>query len=430
MRHFLSGLLAIAGCLSLTTPAAPQTASARPSASVPPALGSLTEAEAEVLARSVSARVEAIRGLKFKRPVPVQVVSALEARAHFEARLRKTWSPEKARLEQSAYQDLGLLPVGFDLATQILDTLQEQAAGYYDPETGAFSLLREMPRSAAPLLMAHELTHALDDQHVDIDKRLLALADDDEASSAFAAVVEGTGTLVMTVYMLQEMQAGRLTRAALAEFQVTEGARSQSLLRAPLALQRALLAPYLLGQSFLLRGQLERLREGVDPADIARAYANPPVSTEQVMHPQKYWGEAPDLPMKVRVPSLVPDLGPGWARASEGTLGELTVGLLVGARLPPLDSPGALLGSAWSNAAADGWSGDRYAHYVSGTRRLTVLATVWDSPSDAEAFAAALSTPGGTRAFRYGRGVVIVAGDAEDRREAIGTRVLQALAQY
>jgi hypothetical protein len=390
-------------------------------------MGSLTAPDAEALARTVGARVEAIRGLQFKRAVPVRVVSAAEARAHFEARLRKSWSPDKARFEQAAYEDLGLLPRGFDLATEILDTLQDQAAGYYDPETGAFSLLREMPRSAAPLLMAHELTHALDDQHLDIEKRLTAASTDDEASSGLAAVVEGTGTLVMTVYMLQEMQAGRLTREALADFQATEGARSQSLKRIPMALQRALLAPYILGQSFLLRGRLERLRDGVDPRDIARAYEAPPLSTEQVLHPDKYWGTAPDLPIGVKVPDLTPLLAPGWRRAAFGKLGELTLGILVGATIPPLDTPGALQGSGWSNAAASGWGGDQYVHYVNGPERLTVLASVWDSQKDAEEFAAGLSSASGARAFRYDRGVVLVAGGAKDRHEAIGAAVLQAL---
>jgi hypothetical protein len=394
----------------------------------PVGIGSFTVKEAEALARTVSTRVEEIRGLKFKRPVPVRMVSAQEARAHFAARLAKGWSEEKARHDQKAYQQLGLLPAGFDLASGLLDTLEDQAAGYYDPETGAFSLLREMPRSAAPLLMAHELTHALDDQHFDIDAHLGAAAEDDEAMGGIAAVVEGSGTLVMTVYVLEEMQAGRLSREGLTEFQAAEGARSASLKKVPEVLQRSLLAPYILGQTFLMRGQLENLRQGVNAADLKRAYDAPPASTEQVLHPEKYWSATPEAPRVVRVPELGPQLGASWSRVAEGSLGELTLGSLVGAGMPELNGAAGLLGKGWTNAAAAGWGGDRYVHYVSGTQGLTALATVWDTPKDAEEFAGALEGHPGRRAFRYGSSVVVVAGDLKERHEAVGTAILSKLA--
>ena len=390
-------------------------------------IGSFTMAEAEALARTVSTRVEEIRGLKFKRPVPVRMVSAQEARAHFAARLAKGWSEEKARHDQKAYQQLGLLPAGFDLTAGLLDTLEDQAAGYYDPETGAFSLIREMPRSAAPLLMAHELTHALDDQHFDIDARLSAAADDDEKMGGIASVVEGSGTLVMTVYVIEELQAGRLSREGLTEFQAAETARSAGLRRVPEVLQRSLLAPYILGQTFLLRGRIENLRQGVNAADLKRAYDTPPASTEQVLHPEKYWGTTPEAPRVVRVPDLAPQLGASWSRVAEGSLGELTLGSLVGARMPELTAPTGLFGNGWTNTAASGWGGDHYVHYVSGTQSLTALATVWDTPQDAEEFANALEGGSSRRAFRYGSSVVLVAGDLKDRHEAVGTAMLQAL---
>jgi hypothetical protein len=414
--------LALLGALALVSGTAEPAAPAA-------VIGSFTVAEAEALARTVSTRVEEIRGLKFKRPVPVRMVTGQEARAHFAARLAKGWSAEKARHDQKAYQHLGLLPAGFDLTTSLLDTLEDQAAGYYDPETGAFSLIREMPRSAAPLLMAHELTHALDDQHFDIDGRIEAAADDDEKSGGVAAVVEGSGTLVMTVYVLQEMQAGRLSREGLTEFQAAESARSAGLKRVPEVLQRSLLAPYILGQTFLLRGQLENLRQGVNAADLKRAYDTPPSSTEQVLHPEKYWGATPEVPRVVKVPELGPQLGAAWSLAAEGSLGELTLGSLVGAGMPELTAAAGLFGQGWTNAAASGWGGDHYVHYVSGPQSLTALATVWDTPKDAEEFANALAGQTGRRSFRYGSSVVLVAGDLTERHEAVGTAILQSLSR-
>lgn len=389
----------------------------------------ITAEEATALTRRISTQVEELRGLKFKRPVPVKIVDDAEARAHFEDRLKKFWPAGEARHQEAAHVRLGLLPAGFDLVAGLLDTLEEQAGGFYDPDSDTFFILKDMPRAAAPLLIAHELTHALDDQHYGIDAMLQASQDDDDAQTAVSAVVEGSGTLIMTRYLMAEMQAGRIQMKDLQEFQESEAGKAARLKAAPPLLQRSLLASYLLGQAFLLRGQPLRPDATGQVADIDRAFRNPPRSSEQILHPEKYWTEARrDLPRPVAVPELAGILGKGWSLAVTGILGELTLALMTDAGPLDVTAPDALEASRWTTPAASGWGGDLYHHYINGTRNVTVLATVWDTEKDAVEFEKALPALASRRAWRRGATVVVIGGDAADRHQALAERILETAA--
>ena len=198
-------------------------------------------------------------------------------------------------------------------------------------------------------------------------------------------------------------------------------------MQAPAALQRALLAPYLLGQMFLIRGDLGKLLSGPDIADIDRAFRTPPESFEQILHPEKYWDDAHhDSPRPVSLPELAPVLGEGWSVAGAGTLGELDLATLTGSGAIAPDSLQAMSASSWTNDAAAGWGGDRWTLLSKGERSVTVLATVWDTEEDAAEFAAALAKA--TTLSRRRDAVVLVSGDAGDRADALAKAVLDSLA--
>jgi hypothetical protein len=387
------------------------------------------EEAAATLAREIAPRVEALRGLRFDHPVAVKVVDTSGARAHFESRVARLWPAEKVRSEQTALIQLGLLPAGTDLLSTFLDVLDEQVGGYYDPETETFYVLANMPPEVAPILVAHELTHALDDQHYGIDGVLEKLKDDDDRASAFDAVVEGSGTLVMTAFMIEEIKAGRMRPDVLKALQSSEAGKADKLKGAAPYLQRSLLAPYVLGLSFLLRGDVGRLAAGIDPGDLDRAFEDPPVSTEQLLHPEKYWERGrTDVPRPVPLPDLSPQLGPGWSLAAQGNLGELILAILTGVTGPDLLSPEGALPERWTNAAAAGVAGDVYHLYVNGDRSLTVLGTLWDTDADALEFQRSLRLGGGRRSFGYGPAVVIMGGDVEGRAESLAPAAVSALA--
>ncbi len=399
-------------------------------------LAALTATEAPIeSARSLVARLqpdfEEIRGLKYKRPVAVRIESPAAARAHFVERAKGLWPEDRARLDQKVYEHLGLLPAGFDLLGSVLDLLEEQALGYYDPGSDAFTMVEGQADSPlAPMLVAHELTHALDDQHFDLDALLRASGDDDDRSAAVAAVVEGSGTAVMTLFLTREVGAGRISLTAVAELQKSEAQRALRLKAAPPVIQRGLLASYVLGMSFLLRGNPGRILGGVPVADLDRAFKDPPRSTEQILHPEKYWDAAArDASPWLALPDLSVALGRGFALRGRGNLGELELASLTGVASVPLDSPEVVWPARWTNVAASGTAGDAFQHYVDGPRSVTLLATRWETDGDAAEFQNGLTTVPRGRSYRAGRGVVILAGDdLGERAEGVAATALAHLA--
>jgi hypothetical protein len=233
----------------------------------------------------------------------------------------------------------------------------------------------------------------------------------------------------MAAYLAQEMLAGRLSADVLQALQDDEARGSQRLEAAPPYLQRTLLAPYALGMPFLLRGSLLGLASGSVPGtDFDHALASPPESTEQVLHPEKYWDPArPDPPRKLALPDLSATLGKGWAFLGEGRLGELGMAVLTGARLPDPRSADAALASKWTGPASMGLAGDLFQHYFSGTQRLTLLATLWDSEGDAREFVGALTPVAGRRSYRFGAAVLLIAGDAPERFDDLAPLALGPL---
>ncbi len=366
-------------------------ASAAAAAPAPP----LTLEEATRLTAELIPRVEELRGRAFKRPVPVKMVSDAEARTHFKGRLEKFYPEAELRAEQQVYVELGLLAPGADMEAQIFSLLEEQAAGYYDPDTDTFFVLDDMPRSAGPVLIVHELTHALDDQYHSIDRLYEQASENGDRAAVMSAVVEGSGTAVMTAYLLREMQAGRMTQDGLRELMESEAGKAERLQTAPAILQRSLLAPYLLGQTLATRGNPLGIASGVKPDDLDRLFTRPPVSTEQLLHPEKYWEPSRDDPPKeTRLPDASRSLGEGWSLVSDGVLGELTIALLCGSANPSIDSVKAQDPAAWTNDCAAGWGGDRWQLYRNADRHVVLIATQWDTEADASAFESAMAASG------------------------------------
>ena len=393
-----------------------------------PEIASMTGEQAQQMVRRLSPLVEDLRGLKFRDGVPVRVVNDATTRDHMKSRIARFWPEEQRRAEQIAWTQIGLLPRGTRFVGSLLSVLEEQAGGFYDPDRDTFFLLEDMPRAVAPLLMVHELTHALDDQHFGIDTLLEQAREDNDRTLALGAVVEGSGTVVMTAYLLQEIDAGGLDTSVLMEFQQTEAGRAEKLRAAPQVLQRTLLAPYFLGQTFLLRGKPGALADHISGADLDRAFRDPPESTEQVLHPEKYWDEGKrDRPRAVAVADLAATLGEGWSLTAHGTMGELYLAILTGGQSIDVNAAANARPGAWTNEAAAGWGGDRWYLYEKGDRSVTLFATLWDTGKDAREFEAALEPADELWVQRRADAVVLVAGDEDSRLADMGREALAAL---
>lgn len=376
------------------------------------------ERAAEMAARLLP-DVEELRGHEFRRSVPVEVVDDATAQKHFLRRLSEELPRELLLSHGAVYADLGLVDDDRPLEDELLSLLEEQAGGYYDPDSESFYLLDDMPVETAPMIMVHELTHALDDQLYDLDAKIEQVSDSNDRMNAFGSVTEGSGMVVMSTWMAQAMMKGEISADALTALSESEAGQAEKLKQAPAVLANALVVPYVAGPRFLLRGDMMAMATGADPADLDRAFENPPASMEQVLHPEKYWErETFDPPRELTLPDLSEELGEGWSESAQGTLGELDLASLTGLRLDPADVS-ALMGGRFSTEAATGWDGDRFSLLRRGDRTVTVLAVVFDTEADAQEFVAALDLPEGSVVEPAGDRVVVVCGEEPGRAAAL-----------
>ena len=290
-----------------------------------PATVTLTTAQAESLIREVSATVEQLRHLRFKTPVAVEVVDGATARRDFESDLDDA-AREEARHTRDTWVHLGLVPAATDLVKSQLDLAETDVLGYYHSGSKTFRLLSHVPQLEIRSVMAHELTHALEDQYYDLAAVQKRATNEDQAV-AIRAVIEGSA-MVSTLGMMQRQ--GGIGKAK-EEAARTGEARAKTVEGAPTFVQMRLMLPYTLGFSFLLRGKpWEWLFDGVRVQDIEQAYKQPPYSTHEILHPEQYWGGHRENLRPLTMPDMSKLLGPGWTRAAFGSIGELGLTLMTG----------------------------------------------------------------------------------------------------
>ena len=290
--------------------------------------------------------------------------------------------------QSRALAALGLIPEGTDLFALQVRLLGEQAMGFYDPLTDEMLVITGEDPAVTEYFYAHEVVHALQDAYLDPDERMEDLTglNGDEALATLA-LYEGDAFLTSNLYLAERPAlAVALLREAQMEFPELDAA--------PAAVSAVLLFPYGSGLPFI-----ERLHGAGGWERVNAAFADPPVSTEQILHPLKYLDR--DEPSLVTLPAAEDALGDGWRLVAEDTLGELQTALLLAA-LEPGEGIDAITGEmrlpeAARNAAA-GWDGDRFALWEDGAGRETLVwRSVWDTPEDARAFSRALAAFGNAR---------------------------------
>jgi hypothetical protein len=310
-----------------------------------------------------------IRQLPVLRPVK----SGAQTRDEIEQMLIKNMdedtTPEEMHASELTLKKLGLIPSEMQLRPFIISLLTEQVAGYYDPKAQQFYLADWIDLDGQKPVMAHELTHALQDQHFNLRRFDKWPKGDSDAELAAHALIEGDATLLMQYYILRNpMRALAFMRSI-----EQSGAGSSELIdKAPRALRESLLFPYQQGLEFVT--QLYK-RNGW--TQVSRAFTELPQSTEQILHPEKYFVR--EAPVKVELPDVASALGANWKRVDYDVNGEWSYYLI-------LDE--FLKSKAESKQAAAGWGGDRYAVYnepQSGAVCITQL-SAWDSEKDAQEF--------------------------------------------
>lgn len=345
-----------------------------------------TQAELEEVTAVIQAEVEELRGESFERPVAVKITDKAGFIGYATERMAEMAGPEELAAEETIAKMLGLVPPSMDLMATTMEVLEDQVGGFYDPASDTFYLMKSFTGGVAKVILAHELTHALDDQLYDIDGSLEKVLENRDQSSAYMAVVEGSGTAVMSQWLMSHMS--ELDPEDLAKAATMGG---DSLGEAPAVIWKPLLASYTQGQSFLQKGYRRlKKKEGLTMAQVTRrAFENPPRSTEQVLHPDKYWNEEKrDEPKALPEPAATPE---GWALLDSSTLGELYLALMTEEpKEIDFSNQMALAFLSYTNKAASGWGGDRVELCGRDAARVLTLTTVWDTPKDAGEFAGAL----------------------------------------
>lgn len=329
--------------------------------------------------RGLVRRTVATRHLNLTANLPVELVGEAALRAEVLREYRE--SPARAKLKpyELLLKKLGLIAPGLDLEAYIVDLLAGQIAGYYDPESktlrlvagstdldGPLGLVSKLLRRdlAGEFLLGHELTHALDDQHFDL-QRFTDVPGNSDAAAARKAFAEGEAMLVgMHVVLNRPMK-----RAAFAPGDDAEAAWD----KAPAVIKRQILFEYVDGLNFA--GAVYG-KGGTKALDAV--YGRPPRSSEEILHPAKYLAGG-DAPRAVTLGADAPAFA-GLTRMDEDTLGEIGVASL-------LEEP---LGEAGAKVAAAGWGGDRFRIYQVPGRPDAVAfrwLSVWDSAAERAEFA-------------------------------------------
>ena len=373
------------------------------------------------------AATEKYRGLAARRPVPAGTLAEPELRKKMVESLREDLSPHELEAAEIAAKAFGLIPESLDLSRYLPELLTSQVAGFYDPVRNYMALVRRGSGAdssgAEDIVIVHELTHALQDQYFDLEAfgKVDPMSD---ASTARAALAEGDATLTMTSFLsgtnVEEAPGiGNAVKSFLGDAEDLAGAASDvpggaDLAKAPAWIRDSLLFSYVHGFAFCLD---VRRAGGQKLLDYAFT-TDPPRSSEQILHPEKWRGRRDD-PIVLRWPDLATAL-PGWQKVSEGETGEATIQSLL--RQSVKDRRQA-------NAAAAGWGGDRFDVYEKDGHRLLVWWTEWDSETDAREFRAAVRGLGGGWRVEAlsGRRILVTRGDLDRKgRAAVRARIAAA----
>jgi hypothetical protein len=277
-------------------------------------------------------------------PIKKEVKRRLTTRDEVVAYLQKTMSEDKdaRRLQRSelVLKKFGLLPADFDLQTFLVALLREQVAGYYDAKTKTVNLLDWIDADQQRPVLAHELTHALQDQFIGLEKWMkagdadldekkeLTAADfeNDEISEARQAVVEGQAMVVLVDYMLeptgQSLLASPQIADALKEGMLVGSDDSPQFRSAPVFIKEELTFPYRYGLDF----ETELLRSGGNERAFAATLTNPPRTSRQIMEPKTYLSGESIEPM--RLPDFQRDFK-NYERFDVGAMGEFDVAILI-----------------------------------------------------------------------------------------------------
>ena len=345
--------------------------SAQPSAEIDDLLA---EERAEI-----EANMATVRGLTPIEPVEPTLLTPAELEQRVEQDILEDLTPEEARDDAIVLSAFDFIPADYDLYAFYTGFLTEQVAGFYDPESDEFVVVSE-DQELSPgekLTHAHEFVHALQDQYFDLGQLDDGSLDGD-AALAYRSLAEGDATFAQFQYIEQ----GYLTLEEIgAYFEELSEAETPIFDDAPAPLVNSFIFPYDAGTAFV-----QALYNDGGFEAVNNAWSNPPQSTEQILHPERYL--AGDFPELVALPALTDTLGVGWRLLDQDSLGEFFLREYLSQQIEE---------AVKVNSATTGWDGDQYGIYWNDEAEQLAMAyqIVWDTEADSQEFAGAYESYAG-----------------------------------
>lgn len=327
-------------------------------------------------ADEVLQQMSQILSLPIKDPLKKSLRSKAEIRDYLIKEEKEDRTDAERHATQKTLEAFGLIPRGFPLDSFLLDVLTDQVAGLYDPKSQEFYIADWIPAEEQKQVMAHELTHALEDQSFHIDPWIKAARPNDDAELARDSVSEGSALAAMEDYALldDKMSIRELPdiTVLVRTGAVDEMNKDPKLANAPIFIRDELLFPYLSGIGFIQ--QFLKAHQGWQ--DLHLLFENPPLSSQQILHPDLYLRLTP--PDKVILPDWKSVAPPDWKLLDENVMGEFGVNEVLK----------QFLGPQRADAISPMWRGDRYAIFddAKGSSTHLVFRVSLDSPEDAARF--------------------------------------------
>ena len=335
----------------------------------PPASGLVLSSDAALqeLADGLLADIGERSGLAFTEPVRVEWRSEEELVRYLARRLEEEFPEREVERIRDSYALFGLVPGDLDLSALFLALYTEQVAGFYDPDSVALYVRSGQDEETVETVLVHELVHAAQDQFVDLDG-LTARERGNDRRTAAQAAIEGHATLVMLEYTMEKQQGVQVDLVALPNFiglmgpSLAQVARSSPVLgSAPRIVRESLIFPYVWGTEYV-RALWQRHDNRPGPfGDLL------PLSTEQVLEPERAFGPEPDAPVEI-------DVSGGAPVVYTNSLGLAEIGILFEE-------------VAGDSRPVHGWEGDQFAlmEGEDGSRGL-VWWSVWEDQAARDAF--------------------------------------------
>jgi hypothetical protein len=321
-----------------------------------------------------------LRGLEPKSPILKGVKTRPEIAKYLNEKVQEEYKDGELQYAGETLKKLGLIPPSMDYRDFLIKLLTEQVGGFYDTDTRTYYIASWLPVEEQKPVMIHELTHALQDQYFNIKKIFDEdrKTHNDDRTLAHQALVEGDAVLVMMQSIIEPFKRHFSQLPDLGFVTRTLAMESQSAVynSAPVYIQETLLFPYAYGSSFLQ--QIWKQSPSWD--SINKIYSDLPASSEQIMHPAKYYGIR-DNPIPVGAAVYTAKLGKDWKVVYKNVLGEFSLGLLLSLELTEENA----------RRAATGWGGDQVLLLQNKQGKNAVLvSTIWDTSDDADKFYAAM----------------------------------------